>query len=62
MDHAFGSDIFFIRDISIRVEDAAIFLEELFGNLLAASHFEVEGHTHAWRADDRVARCPHISE
>jgi hypothetical protein len=50
MNHAFGSAIFFIRDISIPVEDAAIFLEGLFGNLLAASHFEVEDHTLAGRA------------
>src|SRR6266700_1986918 len=51
VDQIFGSDIFFIHDVSIGVEDSTIVLEELLGDLLASRHLEVEDHSLTRRAE-----------
>ncbi len=43
--HALGAYIFFVPDISIRMQDAAEVLEDISGNLAPARHLEVEYHT-----------------
>ena len=43
----FGADVFFIDDVPIGVEDSAIVLEELLGDLLASRHLEIEARKQA---------------
>ena len=50
VDQIFRADVFFIGNLSIRMEYAAIVFEELFSDFLSAGHFEVEDHAHARRA------------
>lgn len=47
VDQVFSTNVFFINDVSVRVEDSAIVLEELRGDRFRSRHFEIEDHAFA---------------